>query len=1005
MTEEFDLELNQDRGSGEAAGASPFQGMNDEEIRLAGMRQAMFAAFSEAASAEEGRSFYDISRGEDWLGLRAAEQGKKLRTNAVPGAADTATTAEATADWKQTEKPAEPEGAAEEAGLSTADTRVAGEAKAAAGIFSPSRHSSFAGDRPSARTGAGDIEPLLLMTREQGGEQPAANGAAASVSLPEVPERDAAAERMASAYRPSLAERGRAFWQKALRAAQAEHAEQLAEFEEENEGNGRETELRRELTEWAETAEVLPSMGLEDAFAESAGSGVGVREELLLHEAASPSEEEDRVPVVPVAPADMSFRANEKKKTAATASDKYDARPSRKAAEVAAEIGAGGGASSAERAPAPSSSAREAGLAEESKEESPTQTTRALLSPEEAAEERSSFGVNGILGKLSRRATEFKAFRLKKEQAETGAQSVRATETAASVLSSVSSAASSAAVAEAPEGQSTEEKNSASVASAEAGSGAPVSAEAINAVETNKAASGVSAAEPAEVQFSDPAAGENGADKPEEEAALRDLVRQAGDRFRTRRDVWRTRLEEKKRSRQEQAAQRRATRQERHAALRRDMDEEELEKRARGGEEAAQHKLAEKIPAYLRRTPYESELSQAEEKKRRKEILRQRIVFVVASFALLFAQSIYLYLRPADVYSETEKRPLALFPALSGEELWSGSFMRHFETFANDQFPLRKDQLSLNQEMRRLLLQRDNGSVYFGADGYLFNKVRIEDDRQFYTNAQLLQKLDEELATESGVKSYFALAPNKEAVLTKEFPYGAPHRDQDAYQRLLASLCRSIRYVDLSAPLRSAEGQIFYYTDHHWTTRGAFVACNAFFEAAGQRLLYEDRFEKRVVKDDFLGSLYARSARWGQRRDSIELWQNKEFETDPNSSLEVRGQNDEKRRLGLYVPEALASDSAYDVFSGGEEGFLSFHTSYAQNIQSESLVVYKDSFADAMLPFLTQRFGHIYYIDPRFSALSIKEFLRMHPEVKNVLILMNFNSFAEEKNFAKLAGE
>ncbi len=407
-----------------------------------------------------------------------------------------------------------------------------------------------------------------------------------------------------------------------------------------------------------------------------------------------------------------------------------------------------------------------------------------------------------------------------------------------------------------------------------------------------------------------------------------------------------------------------------------------------------------------RQNPQEIFLSRNEELSRRKELLKSRITFFVLVSAIVLMHMFYLIFKPAEIYSDSEKRPLNQLPAFTIDSILSGRFMQNFEKYANDQFPLRDKYLGLNNLMRRSLLEKDNGRVYFGKAGYLFNKVDINDDTTYYSNAEIIKELDEAKASGrfGDREIYLAISPNKETFLKGYLPSNVAVRNQSMYLNLLNKVCENIHYIDLSKRLidAGAEGQTFYYTDHHWTTAGAFAATNAILEAMDKRLLYADRFEKNVVKDDFLGSLHAKTGSFLTKKDNIEIWKNKEVEIDPNSNLEVRNSSDQIIRTGLYEPMALDGDSPYDVFVGGEQDFLSFHTASSKKIKADSILIIKDSFADSVVPFLTESFGHIYLLDPRYSNESINTILSKYPDISKVLILMNFNSFSEEKSLYKI---
>ncbi|MDO5733403.1 MAG: DHHW family protein [Eubacteriales bacterium] len=469
--------------------------------------------------------------------------------------------------------------------------------------------------------------------------------------------------------------------------------------------------------------------------------------------------------------------------------------------------------------------------------------------------------------------------------------------------------------------------------------------------------------------------------------------REGNKRLRETRAEERVSSKEKKEARRAlKRAEENAYREARNAAL-------EAERRELDEESAALRSEKERPYEAMRATPIEQQ-------RFHREILHRRVRFCLVSFIFLACQFFYLIIHPAPIYSQQEKRPLAQFPKFSQQSLLDGKFMTDFNLYANDSFIFREFYLSLEHSYRRLLGQRDNGKVYFGKDGYRFQQLPLYDQTQFFNNARNLEKLDsrlEEIAPKTQV--FFMPIANKQELNSDKLPRYAPHLEQKAYLKFLQSLCKKLQFVDPSARIRQEKEATFYRNDHHWTSLAAFDAANSLLEAMGFRQTFINQFQRYTVKSDFLGSLYARSGGFFPTKDRIEIWKNLSYEKDPNSAVTVKDRNGQAIRRGLYVPEALVGDTPYDVFIGGENGFIDIESDYAKDRETApSLLVIKDSFADSMIPFLTHQFAHIYVVDLRYDERSLEQFLETYPDIQYVCICYNLDTFSLDHNFFKLLG-
>ena len=232
--------------------------------------------------------------------------------------------------------------------------------------------------------------------------------------------------------------------------------------------------------------------------------------------------------------------------------------------------------------------------------------------------------------------------------------------------------------------------------------------------------------------------------------------------------------------------------------------------------------------------------------------------YVGFSFILIILSlTVILLVRPDRAYSVKEKRNLAQKPALSAGSLFDGSFMDGIEDYAADQFPARNALMNMKTGILRAFGDRESQGVYLCKDDSLMERFDLPDsDNQ----AETIREMADFAARHQNTEFYFLLAPNAIAVSPELLPKNAPTESEDAYiDRFYGSLGKAYHCVDVrdSFIKHKDDTQLYYRTDHHWTTEGAYIAFDKL--ASEMRLQRSVSFHPSVVCNDFFGSLSAKS--------------------------------------------------------------------------------------------------------------------------------------------------
>lgn len=350
---------------------------------------------------------------------------------------------------------------------------------------------------------------------------------------------------------------------------------------------------------------------------------------------------------------------------------------------------------------------------------------------------------------------------------------------------------------------------------------------------------------------------------------------------------------------------------------------------------------------------------------------------------------------PNKTFSESENRKLEQAPEFSISEIINKNFTKNFEKHISDQFVIRDFWIGIKSDVERIIGKKESNGIYLGKDGFLiqtFNKPDNENMKEKITAVNSLA------ASIPGVNKYFILVPNTVKILEDELPSYAYVDDQTAYiNKVKASLNSNIQFVDVSNALYSKKDDyIFYKTDHHWTTEGAYYAYVTLSKTVGLTPRDKNFFNIKKVTDNFYGSLYSKSGFRHLKPDSIELYVPKTAQ-----EYKVEYYDNNKRSNSLYDMDSLNKKDKYTVFFGGNHSLIKITT----NIHSENkLVVIKDSFANCFIPFLTGYYSEIYVVDPRYYNDDLSTLIKSN-KINNMLILYNVTTFFEDASINNISQE
>ena len=335
-----------------------------------------------------------------------------------------------------------------------------------------------------------------------------------------------------------------------------------------------------------------------------------------------------------------------------------------------------------------------------------------------------------------------------------------------------------------------------------------------------------------------------------------------------------------------------------------------------------------------------------------------QVVTAVLFCAFLAGFGLLHILLPDRTFSPVENRTLSSMPDFSWSALADGSYTSKLEKYLEDQFPLRDGWMGLKNRYEYLLGKREFHGVYLCGDRLIH---KIEDASRAEQNIAYLQKLTELTV----IPVYLGLIPTAAEVYRDQLPAGAENFDQAAYLKKVRESVPDAVWVDMEKWMDGASGvSLFYRTDHHWTSAGAWHGYAALMEAMGEP--FEPLGTPETVSEDFYGTLYSSSGVHWLAPDTIERYV---------SGESVTVENFEKGEThGLYVDSFLGEKDKYASFLGGNTPLYIIRNPEAAS--EEKLLVVRDSYSDAMAPFLSQYFAEIHLVDLRYYRTSVVEYAR-----------------------------
>lgn len=359
----------------------------------------------------------------------------------------------------------------------------------------------------------------------------------------------------------------------------------------------------------------------------------------------------------------------------------------------------------------------------------------------------------------------------------------------------------------------------------------------------------------------------------------------------------------------------------------------------------------------------------------------------VLFLVLLFAAAAVNFFWPKRTELALENRKAAQFPAFKATALLDGSWQKAFSTWMQDQVMGRDQLVNLQRAADEAVFQKvEEGGILLGRDRWMFTKQFTEGPDVQALTAKNVAAVSEFASRYPG-KVTFLLAPSAAVIYPEKLPAGAPMIDENAnLDSIFAQIGQYASVLDLREVFTERKDEYLYFkTDHHWTTDGAYLAYEQFCALKGLTPFIRTQGE---TVTDFYGTHYSSTRLWNAEPDTI-TW-------EPMNNLMTvyrltgEAQFEVDRVEPMVNTEKFDTRDKYAAFLDGNNGY-----SVIEGSGERSILVVKDSYANSFVPYLTANYAKIGVVDFRGFAYGLDSTIAQE-EYDEILVLYNYQTFVSD---------
>ena len=317
----------------------------------------------------------------------------------------------------------------------------------------------------------------------------------------------------------------------------------------------------------------------------------------------------------------------------------------------------------------------------------------------------------------------------------------------------------------------------------------------------------------------------------------------------------------------------------------------------------------------------------------------------------------FAWFGPTRELSEAERRPLTQMPEITVENILDGKFMKDFEKFSLDQFPLRDTFRQIKSLFHYYALgQKDNNDIYI-ADGYAAKLEYPYNQTSADYAIGKFQHVYNKYLKDQGSQVFMSIVPDKGYYLGE--PNGYLVMDYEAMFRRFQEGMPWASHIDITGALGYED---YYRTDTHWRQEYLLDAAGVICEAMGVAGPKAEDYTPVALEKPFYGVYYGQAA-LPMESENIYLMESQLLK-------DCTVYDFESGKTGtVYDMEKLTSKDLYDVYLSGSRSLLTIENPHGT--PGKELIVFRDSFGSSMVPLLVQDYAKVTLVDTRYIQIDV----------------------------------
>lgn len=388
--------------------------------------------------------------------------------------------------------------------------------------------------------------------------------------------------------------------------------------------------------------------------------------------------------------------------------------------------------------------------------------------------------------------------------------------------------------------------------------------------------------------------------------------------------------------------------------------------------------------------PYNIKLKNKKKKIKRFHA-KYNIIMALVFLIFIFGSTIFNIIKSDKEFSAEENRNLSKKPKFTFESFINGDFSKEYTDYLSDQFIGRSSFVAIKGKFDNLQGKSSINNVYIGKDDQLLEKFTEASED---VTKEKINAINNFFKENNDLKTSFMLVPTASKVLEEKLPKYAPMDDELKYMdKIQKGIDSNIKFINPYKDLHNNKDEyIFYRTDHHWTSKGAYISYLAMAKELELEPKKEEDFTIETVSDSFYGSLSSKIGVMSGKSDEVEIYNPKD------DKIVVNYEAEQKKATTFFNSEALDKKDKYEVFTGGNHAVINIKT---LGDPEKKLLIIKDSYANSFIPFLTSHYGEINVVDLRYYTDDLQKLIKAK-EITDVMFLYNVNTFNTDDSILNL---